>query len=113
MKGFTLSIDDFGTGFSSMQQLLNLPFSELKIDKSFVLKLTESKENLKVVKGIIKLAHSLGMSVTAEGVESEAVWAALGKLGCDNVQGFYFGKPMSADQVKSWVVHNSETYNRH
>lgn len=104
MQGFFLSIDDFGTGFSSMQQLVNMPFSELKIDKSFVLNLEKSKEKLKVVRGIINLAHSLEVCVTAEGVETPAVWSILEKLGCDKVQGFYFAKPLPAQQIWNWLI---------
>lgn len=99
MKGFSLSIDDFGTGFSSILQLVRMPFSEVKIDRGFVLNLTESKESRHVVKAVVDLAHSLNVSVTAEGVENKETAKILKAFGCDSLQGYYFGKPMPFSQA--------------
>jgi diguanylate cyclase (GGDEF)-like protein len=106
MKGFKLSIDDFGTGFSSMLQLVRLPFSELKIDKSFVLTAQDSRESKIVIKATIELAHSLGLQVIAEGVETENVFNYLKSLNCDQVQGYLFARPLSPSLVLSWVIMN-------
>jgi EAL domain-containing protein (putative c-di-GMP-specific phosphodiesterase class I)/FixJ family two-component response regulator len=103
MRGFSLSIDDFGTGFSSMVQLVRLPFSEIKVDKSFVLSATQSQESKAVVKSIIDLGHSLGLQVVAEGVEDEKTLGFLESLGCDFVQGYYIARPMLPEGALAWV----------
>jgi EAL domain-containing protein (putative c-di-GMP-specific phosphodiesterase class I) len=103
IKGFKLSIDDFGTGYSSLVQLHRLPFSELKIDQSFVRECDASKEARIIVKTMIELAHNLDMSAVAEGVETEEVLHTLAGLGCDTVQGFALAKPMDARAVPSWL----------
>jgi len=102
MKGILLSIDDFGTGYSSMVQLYRIPFTELKIDISFVKKATTDKEALAIVKMIVMLGHELGMTVVAEGVEDKATWELLDELGCDTVQGYYIAKPMESNEVMPW-----------
>ena len=96
IKRIGLSIDDFGTGYSSMKQLFQMPFSELKIDRSFVAELTRSDEATTMVNAMINLAHNLNMTVCAEGVESQAILDALEDAGCDKVQGFHIAKPLSA-----------------
>ena len=106
MKGFQLSIDDFGTGFSSMLQLVRLPFSEIKIDKSFVRTATRSFESLAVVRSVIELGHSLELRVVAEGVEDEATLDLLEKLGCDIAQGFVLGRPMQGEALLTWMARN-------
>lgn len=103
IKGFKLSIDDFGTGFSSLVQLHRLPFSELKIDQSFVRECDRSREARIIVKTMIELAHNLEMSAVAEGVESEEVMRTLGELGCDVAQGYVLARPMGADMVPTWL----------
>jgi EAL domain-containing protein (putative c-di-GMP-specific phosphodiesterase class I)/FixJ family two-component response regulator len=103
MKGFQLSIDDFGTGYSSMVQLVRLPFSEIKVDKSFVLFAKQTKESLSVIKSIIDLGHSLGLRVTAEGVDDLSTLNFLNTLGCDHAQGFSIAYPMSGEAACSWV----------
>lgn len=103
IKGFQLSIDDFGIGYSSLIQLARLPFSELKIDKRFVISAPESKESRSIVKAIIGLAHSLELRVTAEGVEDEWTLGFLRENGCDLAQGFFIGRPMSGDAAREWV----------
>lgn len=101
--GITLSIDDFGTGYSSLSQLKKLPVSELKIDKSFILNLDTSADDQLIVRSTIDLGHTLGLSVTAEGVESEAIKALLKTYGCDTAQGYLYSKPLPADDFIQWV----------
>ena len=101
--GVTLSIDDFGTGYSSLSQLKKLPVSELKIDKSFILNLDTSADDQLIVRSTIDLGHTLGLSVTAEGVESEAIKALLKSYGCDTAQGYLYSKPLPAKDFIQWV----------
>jgi len=103
MKGFGLSIDDFGTGYSSMIQLHRAPFSELKIDQSFVKNMDVDHESYAIVKTCIMLGHELGMKVVAEGVEKLSVLSMLADCGCDIAQGYYFARPMVAAEFKPWV----------
>ena len=103
LKGFRISIDDFGTGYSSLVQLQRLPFSEMKIDKSFVIQCAESRESLIIVKSIIDLAHNLNLKVVGEGVETLAVLELLRRLGCDLAQGYYVGRPMDGERLPAWV----------
>ncbi|MDO8907592.1 MAG: EAL domain-containing protein [Pseudohongiella sp.] len=103
MKGFHLSIDDFGTGFSSMLQLARLPFSEIKIDKSFVMTAGESKESRTVIKTIIDLGHGLGLYTSAEGIESNETLEYLRSIGCDLAQGYAIARPMTGDAVLTWL----------
>lgn len=103
MKGFHLSIDDFGTGFSSMLQLVRMPFSEVKVDKSFVMTARDSRESRLVVTAVTELAHSLGMKVTAEGIENHATLQFLQQQGCDIAQGYYIARPMPAHAITQWL----------
>lgn len=103
MKGFHLSIDDFGTGYSSMLQLARLPFSEIKIDKSFVMTAAESKESRTVIKTIIDLGHGLGLYTSAEGIESDETLEYLRSIGCDLAQGYAIARPMSPEAVLDWL----------
>ena len=103
VKGFQLSLDDFGTGFSSMIQLVRLPFSEIKVDKSFVMQAQRSGESRTVIKSIIDLGHSLGLLVTAEGVENFKTLDYLNSLGCDLAQGYFIARPMWGDAARNWV----------
>jgi EAL domain-containing protein (putative c-di-GMP-specific phosphodiesterase class I) len=102
MKGFDLSIDDFGTGHSSLTHLHRVPFTELKIDKSFVTNMNKDDEAAAIVKTCIMLGHELKMKVVAEGVESEEVYKMLVELGCDIAQGFYIAHPMPSDELVPW-----------
>jgi diguanylate cyclase (GGDEF)-like protein len=97
--GVTVSIDDFGTGYSSLAQLRRLPVQELKIDRSFVLEMARSEEAAPIVRATIEMAHSLGLRVVAEGVESGAVAARLREMGCDLAQGNYFGEPVEPAEL--------------
>jgi len=92
--GIDLSIDDFGTGYSSLSYLVNMPITTLKIDRSFVTHLDRSRESEEIVRTIISLAHNLGLSTVAEGVETADHVRRLIALGCDSAQGFFFGMPM-------------------
>ena len=94
--GVHLSIDDFGTGYSSMAYLRRLPVDELKVDRSFVLGMTTTPQDLVLVRTAIDLGHNLGLTVVAEGVESLEHVDALRALGCDVAQGYHFGRPMAA-----------------
>jgi EAL domain-containing protein (putative c-di-GMP-specific phosphodiesterase class I) len=107
MKGFQLSIDDFGTGFSSMLQLVRLPFSEIKIDKSFVMTATASCESQAVVRSVIELGHSLELRVVAEGVEDNATLRLLHDLGCDVAQGFFVGRPVPGNELLAWLARDA------
>ena len=106
VKGFSLSLDDFGTGYSSLVELHRLPFSEIKIDKSFVLQILEDQECISIVNSIIQLGHSLKMEVVAEGVETKAIWDKLTDMGCDIAQGYYIGHPMSIKDFNDWLLYN-------
>ncbi len=101
--GFKLSIDDFGTGYSSLAYLKRLPVDELKIDKSFVMGMTADRNDAKIVRSTVELAHNLGLSVVAEGVEDEAVLAALRQLHCDVGQGYLWSKPVPVEQFLRWA----------
>jgi diguanylate cyclase (GGDEF)-like protein len=101
--GVDLSIDDFGTGYSSLAYLKRLPVQELKIDKSFVLKMERDADDAKIVRSTIDLGHNMGLKVVAEGVESLVVWDLLAKMGCDQGQGYFMSKPMPSDQLPEWL----------
>ncbi len=103
-KGFLLAIDDFGTGFSSMVQLVRLPFSEIKVDKSFVMTSGTSLESRKVIRSVVELGRSLSLTTTAEGVEDEGVLALLRELGCDLAQGYLESRPLPAEAAREWTV---------
>ena len=105
--GFDFSIDDFGTGYSSMAYLKRLPVSELKIDKSFVLDMMSNESDAIIVQATIGLAHNLGLTVTAEGVENESALEMLSKMGCDIAQGYFFSKPIPKDDLLSWIAKNA------
>jgi EAL domain-containing protein (putative c-di-GMP-specific phosphodiesterase class I) len=102
--GVKLAIDDFGTGYSSLAYLKELPVDVLKIDRSFVSNLTEETRDAAVVHSAVELAHSLGLGVVAEGVEDEATYEALRRLGCDFVQGYYIAKPAPARDVAAAIA---------
>lgn len=109
MMGITLSIDDFGTGYSSLSYLKQLPVDELKIDKSFVMEMTEDENDAVIVKATIDLAHNLGLKTVAEGVVDQKTWRYLEFLNCDIAQGYFIAKPLFAEDFthqmlsKEWV----------
>jgi EAL domain-containing protein (putative c-di-GMP-specific phosphodiesterase class I) len=102
-SGIRFSIDDFGTGFSSLSYLTRLPVSSIKIDKAFVTAMGEEASGAapdkKLVSAMINLAHSIDLKVVAEGVETEAQFAFLKAAGCNLIQGYLLGRPMSADGI--------------
>lgn len=101
--GVRISIDDFGTGYSSLAYLKKLPAAEIKIDRSFVSQMDRDRDDAVIVRSTIELAHSLGMSVVAEGVENAVVWQELQELGCDFGQGYLFSPPLPVDAVETWM----------
>jgi len=109
LKGFGLSIDDFGTGYSSLSQLHRVPFTELKIDRSFVSNMIRDDEARAIVKTCIMLGHELNMKVVAEGVETEAHLGHLRELGCDIAQGYAIARPMPGKELFFWMQRNNLT----
>jgi EAL domain-containing protein (putative c-di-GMP-specific phosphodiesterase class I)/ActR/RegA family two-component response regulator len=103
LAGFELSIDDLGTGDSSLGRLANLPFSEMKIDKSFCLAVDQSDTARAVIEACLGLAQRLQMRVTAEGAENREIARILREMGCDALQGHYFGQALSPEAVQSWM----------
>lgn len=101
--GIHVSIDDFGTGYSSLAYLKRLPVEELKIDRSFVMHITEVEADAKIVHSTITMAHSLGLSVVAEGVENQAALDLLEKYDCDLAQGYYLSRPVPAADLEHWL----------
>jgi diguanylate cyclase (GGDEF)-like protein len=102
--GFKLSIDDYGTGHSSLSYVAGLPVHELKIDKSFVMDMDKNAKHATIVRSTIDLAHNLGLSVVAEGVETATVWALLASLQCDEGQGYHMSKPLPAQELPAFVA---------
>jgi diguanylate cyclase (GGDEF)-like protein len=101
--GATISIDDFGTGHSSLGRLKSLPIDELKIDRSFIFDLTDDEDKT-IVRSTIHLAHQMGLQVVAEGVETEDAWRELRSMGCERAQGFLVAKPLPAREVPAWLA---------
>ncbi len=101
-QGFKLSIDDFGTGYSSLAYLRRLPVQELKIDKSFVMGMQEGEGDEQIVRSTIDLAHNLGLSVVAEGVENADILERLRTLNCDEAQGYHISRPLPAKDFLAW-----------
>ncbi len=107
--GLKLSIDDFGTGHSSLVYLKRLPVHTLKVDKSFVVDMDSDEDNASIVRATIDLAHSLGLTVTAEGVETGIVHDQLQAMGCDYYQGYYVGRPTELPGIGRWLLGNRIT----
>ena len=102
--GVKLSLDDFGTGHSSLSYLKRLPLDEVKIDRSFVMGMTEDDNDAAIVRTTIDLARNLGLEVVAEGVESETIMRNLSELSCDIAQGFYLSRPLPAAELDGWLA---------
>ena len=102
--GVRLAIDDFGTGFSSLNYLKNLPFDTIKIDKSFILDMCINNKDKAVVKTIIELGHNLDCEVVAEGIENLHTLESLKALHIDRLQGFFFSKPLPAQELAVWLA---------
>lgn len=105
--GVQFSIDDFGTGHSSLSRLKKLPVSELKIDKSFVMDMEHDRDDAVIVRSTVDLAHNLGLAVIAEGVETEMSLNLLRDMGCDMAQGYYIGRPLPADEFTRYLENTS------
>lgn len=101
--GCSVALDDFGTGYSSLSYLVGLPVNILKIDRSFVSTMNESTDSLVVVRTIVQLARSLGLTSVAEGIESDAQAGTLLQLGCDRGQGYRYAKPMALPALMRWL----------
>jgi diguanylate cyclase (GGDEF)-like protein len=101
--GVAISLDDFGTGFSSLQHLRRLPLAEVKIDRSFVLGMATDRGDAAIVRSVIDLAGALGLRVVAEGVEDERTWRLLAAAGCDAAQGWFHARPMPAADLAPWL----------
>jgi diguanylate cyclase (GGDEF)-like protein len=101
--GVHLSIDDYGTGYSSLSYIARLPVDELKIDRSFVMRMTKDDTTSMIVRSTIELGHSLGLKVVAEGVEDEASFRFLRELGCDQAQGYYMSRPLPPAALEDWL----------
>ncbi len=105
--GIAVALDDFGTGYSSLAYLCKFPFSKLKIDRSFAAALDHSASAKNVLRAIVKLGHGLGMSVTAEGIETVELATTLATLGCASGQGYYFAKPLEpVAALEFWKLRN-------
>lgn len=102
IKGIGLALDDFGVGYSTLMQLRQLPFTEIKIDRFFVKDLAESNDSRVIVASIVELAHGLGLTVTAEGVETEEQLRYLAEVDCDVAQGYLVGTPLAPEDLGSW-----------
>jgi EAL domain-containing protein (putative c-di-GMP-specific phosphodiesterase class I) len=106
--GVSLSIDDFGTGYTSMAYLRRLPVDELKVDRSFVIGMTENEHDAVLVRTAIDLGHNLGLTVVAEGVERAAHVSALRALECDVAQGYHYARPMPAADVTALLDRSAQ-----
>jgi len=107
-SGVQISVDDFGTGYSSLSYLLDLPIDELKLDRSFVFPMADDARSAALVASTIALAHSLGLRIVAEGVETRVVFTELRHLGCDQAQGYFMSRPMSADELDFWLSNRAD-----
>jgi EAL domain-containing protein (putative c-di-GMP-specific phosphodiesterase class I) len=104
LKGFGLSIDDFGIGYSSFEQLGRIPFTEMKLDRSFVNKGQQDPAARAILESSMGMAQKLGLVTVAEGVETVGELALVRELGCDNVQGYLVAKPMPLDALLTWLA---------
>jgi len=104
LQGIGLAIDDFGCGYATLQQLKEIPFTELKVDRSFVHAATTDRAASSIVKNCIDLAHQLGLIAVAEGVETRRDWELVAALGCDVAQGYYLSRPFPVDQLAPWLA---------
>lgn len=101
--GMRISIDDYGTGYSSLAQLKRLPVDELKLDRSFITELSANQADQTIVRSTLALAQEMNLSTVAEGVEDDSAWQVLRRLGCETMQGFYFSRPLAAAEFDKWL----------
>ena len=104
MRRYGLAIDDFGTGHSSLSQLRDIPFDEMKIDRSFVHGAWRDETAHAIYAASLNLGRQLGMTVVAEGVEDREDWALLQRSGCHHAQGYFIARPMPASEVPNWLL---------
>ena len=109
--GVMLAIDDFGTGYSSLAYLKRFPLDVLKIDQSFVRQICAEKEDQAISADFITMAHSLGLRVVGEGVETQEQHDLLRSMGCDMMQGYLHAKPLAADEVEAWLQNHYRSLN--
>jgi len=102
--GVRLSIDDFGAGPPSLSQLASMPISEIKIDRWFAMTMADDPSTAVIVRSVIDLGHNLGLTLVAEGVETETALTALAGLGCDVAQGYHLCRPITADAFDTWCT---------
>lgn len=102
LKGFSLSIDDYGTGYSNLERLQSVPLSQLKIDRAFISTMLHSADALKIVRSSVELAHSMDLHTVAEGVENEDILALCRRVGCDLLQGYHIARPMEPELLDDW-----------
>jgi len=107
--GLSISIDDYGTGYSSLAYVKNLPVNELKIDREFIKNMIENKEDVAIVRSTIELGHNLGLSVVAEGIEREEEMQMLKSFGCDQAQGYLISKALTASDMEAWISENKDS----
>ena len=105
--GVQLSVDDYGTGHSSLAYLKQLPVNEMKIDKSFITDMADDQSDAVITRSTVDLAHRLGLTVVAEGVETAETWRLLASIGCDEAQGYHFSRPLPAGRFLSWLHRNA------
>jgi diguanylate cyclase (GGDEF)-like protein len=103
IAGVRFSLDDFGTGYSSLSQLSRLPLDELKIDRSFIIRAHERRDDVSIIMSTIELAHNMGLKVVAEGVETQEAWNLLKRLGCDLAQGYLVSRPLSVPDIVTFL----------
>ena len=108
-SGVQISVDDFGTGYSSLSYLRDLPIDELKLDRSFVFPMADDARAAALVASTIDLAHSLGLRMVAEGVETDVAYSELARLGCDQAQGYYMSRPVPAAELDHWLTNRRPT----
>ena len=111
--GFQIAIDDFGTGYSSMAYLKELLVAKIKIDRSFVKDMVVNHNDAVIVRSTVELGHNLGLTVIAEGVETQAAWDALKKLGCDSAQGYYMARPLPREKFMEWLKESPWGHSAH
>lgn len=102
--GVGISIDDFGTGYTCLSYIRKLPLKEIKVDKSFVMGMSQSPDDWVIVSSLIELGHNLGMTVVAEGIEDQRTMSALSEIGCDVGQGYFMSRPVPADELTEWLA---------
>jgi EAL domain-containing protein (putative c-di-GMP-specific phosphodiesterase class I) len=102
--GVQLAVDDYGTGYSSLEYLLRLPIAEIKLDRAFSVNLAVENRSVAIVRSTIDLTHALGLRMVAEGVEDEPTLDILRELGCDLVQGWHLGRPMPVAELVPWLA---------